>query len=304
MNGKPSTENLPSFSIQNLLDQMPGHKNDVNDFQSNSVSSRYYTPAEFLSSNPSINSFSILHLNISSLSKHIDELRSLLAVLDHPFDVLAITETRLRDQNPTSNIDLIGYEFIHTPTSSHCGGAGIYVRNNYQYEVLSSYSKSIDNVSESIFIEIKNKREKPMIFGCIYKHPAVANQFLEQFLESALNEISKENKICAMAGDFNFDLLKYETHVETSKFYDLFSAYSYRPLILHPTRVTSRSNTLIDNIFINDLTCSSVGGNITSSISDHFLQFSPTDMFAKTDNHTSPQLARNYKNFNQKEFLE
>ena len=31
--------------------------------------------------------------------------------------------------------------------------------------------------------------------------------------------------------------------------------------------------TLIDNIFINDMTCHSFGGNLTSSISDHFLQF-------------------------------
>ena len=36
INGRPSTDNLPSFSIQTLLDEMPGHKdNHEGDFLSN-----------------------------------------------------------------------------------------------------------------------------------------------------------------------------------------------------------------------------------------------------------------------------
>ena len=56
-------------------------------------------------------------------------------------------------------------------------------------------------------------------------------------------------------GDFNIDLAKYSSHAQTSEFYDLLSSHGYRPLILQPTRVTSTSATLIDNIFINDMSC-------------------------------------------------
>ena len=81
-------------------------------------------------------------------------------------------------------------------------------------------------------------------------------------------------------GDFNIDLLKYDSENTSSDFYDLFSSYGYRPLIMQPTRVTSHSATLIDNIFINDLEMWSVGGNITASISDHFPQFSQNKYFS------------------------
>ena len=102
----------------------------------------------------------MLHINIASLSKHIDELRNLLTVLDHPFDVIGITETKLHDDNPLTNLDIDGYEFIHTPTNTLCGGAGLYIRADYNFEVIQSLSKSIDDVSESLFIEIKREGQK------------------------------------------------------------------------------------------------------------------------------------------------
>ena len=75
-------------------------------------------------------------------------------------------------------------------------------------------------------------------------------------------------------------------------------------MILHPSRVTSKTNTLIDNIFINDLTCYSTGGNITSSISDHFPQFCQTNIFECSKNENNIKYARNFKNFKECEFLE
>ena len=50
-----------------------------------SISSKYYSPVEFLESKLPRN-FTMLHVNIASLSKHIDELRNLLKLLKHPFD--------------------------------------------------------------------------------------------------------------------------------------------------------------------------------------------------------------------------
>ena len=40
-------------------------------------------------------------------------------------------------------------------------------------------------------------------------------------------------------GDFNVDLLKYETDTQSSDFFDLLSSFNFRPLILQPTRVTA-----------------------------------------------------------------
>ena len=62
-----------------------------------------------------------VHINIASLSKHIDELQNLLTILIHPFDIIGITETRLHDEVPLVNLDIEGYEFKHTLTNTVCG---------------------------------------------------------------------------------------------------------------------------------------------------------------------------------------
>ena len=48
---------------------------------------------------------------------------------------------------------------------------------------------------------------------------------------------------------------------------------SLLPRIIKPTRITTRSKTLIDNIFFNELQNDIVAGNITTDISDHLTQF-------------------------------
>ena len=71
---------------------------------------------------------------------------------------------------------------------------------------------------------------------------------------------------------------------------------------MQPTRVTSATATLIDNIFVNDIETRSRGGNITSSISDHFSQFCFMDIFNKPKQRKVPRYGRSYKNFNEDEF--
>ena len=44
------------------------------------------------------------------------------------------------------------------------------------------------------------------------------------------------------------------------------------PYILHPTRVTDHSFTVIDNIFSNVTDFDTVSGNIINQIADHFAQ--------------------------------
>ena len=73
---------------------------------------------------------------------------------------------------------------------------------------------------------------------------------------------------------------------------------------MQPTRVTSRSATIIDNILINDITTRSVGGNLTSTISDHFPQFCQVDIFGKGKAEQHVSYGRSYKHFNQNEFSE
>ena len=51
-------------------------------------------------------------------------------------------------------------------------------------------------------------------------------------------------------GDFNLDLLKYKNGINTANFLDQACSISFVQQITSPTRLSPRSNTLIDNIFL------------------------------------------------------
>ena len=69
------------------------------------------------------------HLNISSLPKHFDNLSFLLDSLDHNFDIIRITETRIHDSSIPVNLALPGFSNLFTKTEAAAGGTCLYVRN-------------------------------------------------------------------------------------------------------------------------------------------------------------------------------
>ena len=74
-------------------------------------------------------------------------------------------------------------------------------------------------------------------------------------------------------GDFNINILKCKTDRDASCFIDTIYSNSFYPTIHIPTRITSTSKTLIDNILYNNITKSISAGNIVTSISDHLMQY-------------------------------
>ena len=94
-----------------------------------------------------------------------------------------------------------------------------------------------------------------------------------QYLNKLSENISKEKKSIFLIGDFNVNLLTDNEHNQTNEFLETLASNSFIPLILQPTRITSHSNTLIDNIFSNVFDPDIVSGNLTATISDHLPQF-------------------------------
>ena len=300
---QPRTPNCPSFNIQSLLDDMKMN-NDDSHFITDSIKSSYYDTNEFISAKFPKNAFSILHLNTASLQLHFDEIVTMLSQSNKNFDILCFSETKIKEKTGIlRNIDIPGYSFFHTDTKTNSGGTLIYAKNQLSPKLLPEFSQSVENIFESTFIEIKNEK-KSMIIGTIYRHPKADSSFISSFLEPTLSKLGKTKKKIAITGDFNFDLLKYDLHNPTNEFYDLLSSFSYRPCILQPSRVTSKTNTLIDNIFINDLSCNLNGGNLTYKISDHFTQFVFCDAFGKIPPKKEIKYKRNFKNFKNEEYIE
>ena len=101
-----------------------------------------------------------------------------------------------------------------------------------------------------------------------------------------------------LLGDFNVDLFKYDKHAPTDEFLDSLSSHMFLQHIVQPTRISTTSKTLTGNIFSNIHTPSSVSGNLTSSISDHFLQsLIIPDFFLNLSPPKSNIYERDWKNF-------
>ena len=72
------------------------------------------------------NELLIIHFNIRSLEKNIDKMSQYLSELKTQPDVIALTETKLKD-NICGSIELPGYEFIHVNSPTLAGGVGFYI---------------------------------------------------------------------------------------------------------------------------------------------------------------------------------
>jgi hypothetical protein len=147
------------------------------------------------------------------------------------------------------------------------------------------------------------KNRKGVIVGCIYRHPGMSvDVFNNEYLTPILNKASIGNKTLILMEDFNIDLMRSDTNTEYSKFLDIISSHSLLPHIIHPTRVSTHSHTLIDNIFCSTDQQDTMSGNILTNISDHLTQF----LILKNWNHRDSHPTRNnrdWSRFNEKYFL-
>ena len=95
-------------------------------------------------------------------------------------------------------------------------------------------------------------------------------------------------------GDFNIDLLNYESHHLTEEYINTMNFLSFQPMITKPTtRITDHSATLIDHIFFNSLEYYTVSGNIIYDISDHLPNFVLIDN-ANIQNKSKKVFKRDY----------
>ena len=91
----------------------------------------------------------------------------------------------------------------------------------------------------------------------------------------------KSNKPIYLLGDFNLNVLEYDTNTKVKGFLNLLFQNSFIPVINKPTRVTRNTATAIDHIITNSFISSDFHtGIIKSDISDHF----PIFIICKTRN--------------------
>ena len=138
---------------------------------------------------------------------------------------------------------------------------------------------------ESLWIKVPVKLNHNIIVGVIYRHPHSDLSAFMSSLNNNLDKINNEQKYCVLMGDFNLNLLNSDSHLPTDEFLNSLGTYFYSPHILQPTRITSHSATLIDNIFFNSLSHHTVSGNVLYDLSDHLPNFLIINKFSSLPNN-------------------
>ena len=301
-------ENLQCYNIMSSISNSPHLCNNDIDLQlPYETNFKYYTSHEFHASEEVANifnnkSFSALHLNIRSLSANFDPLCNLLFDLHHSFSIIGLSETKIKyGDDPIINLDLPGYNFISQATLSNAGGVGFYVNNDIVFSKREDLSCS-ENEHESLWIEIQNNHQHNIICGVVYRHPTADIDATLTYLFNTIEKIHSENKYCILMGDFNINLLNFETHTDTDTFINTLGSYCFHPQILQPTRITDHSATLIDNIFFNSLEHIVISGNILCDITDHLPNFLIVNKISNLTSGNFKYYKRDYSKFNKDSF--
>ena len=246
----------------------------------------YFDESKLVQKFKACKNLKFLSWNLGSLPSKFDEFKGYVSHLQHNdifFDVFCIQEI-------FSIIDpdlfkLPNYNFVYTCRKrGKGGGIGIYIHERHRFNIINDLSLFEDNLFESLTIKIDTDQKKSFNISCVYRpntpiQGMSTNDQLDYFIDKMSNlqaTMSSYRGDSFIIGDFNLDLLKFETHIKTNEFIENSLTNGFLPLITKPTRVTHASCTLIDNILSNTCNNTLESGVILNSISDHFPIFHVT----------------------------
>ena len=249
------------------------HPSLINDTNIPDTECNYHTEDSFnkikMTKDPNV--FSMLHINCRSLCNANDRISNYLLQINHSFSLLACSETWL-----THNISppqRLGYNYIEGPLTGRGRGVCIYLRSDIKYKIIDL---TLGPEADSLFIDVTlkhNHTTKSIIVGVMYRvHEHSTNDFNSSW-DTLLNKLKATKKEVYILGDYNIDLLKYDTNAHINDFINTTLAHSFTPKIDKPTRVTHNTATLIDNIITNTTSTSTSTGILVTDISDHFPVF-------------------------------
>ena len=221
----------------------------------------------------------IIHINIRSTSKNLDELLLILEKFSIQFDVIVITETWLKSVNDWTDVE--GYDAYHSiRENKNGGGVTILVNNDLCSENLTTLTCNND-CHESVGISLDTENDKFVIIGTYRPPSSLLNRFNTEYFEYLSRADSRRNLI--ILGDFNVDTLNVNRSLDVLTFIDNFKCEHLQSLINLPTRKTHHSETCLDHIYVNTInTCPS--GVIELAVSDHHAVFCSIPYSSRNNN--------------------
>ena len=214
------------------------------------------------------NNYVLLHINISLLHAHLDELKVLLLAIEIMPALIFICKTHIRNK-PLLNVNIDGYLFVHKRSPMQAGGVGIHVRSDIRVKCNDYFDLNLEGC-EDLWMDVElNCSKNNYLFGVIYRHPnSKVNNFLQE-LNTKLSLITQKTKKCIIMGDIKVNLIEKST--PTVDYLLMLQSSSFFSVLSKPTHITPTSKTLIDHILTNDVNLTVKPCIIIHKIADHLL---------------------------------
>ena len=215
----------------------------------------YLDPSNCSDLNPENYNLVVMQLNIRSLLAHQTELSQLLQVMSNKnssVDVLLLCETFLMPRTEKL-VSIPGYRLVTNNRNNYKGGGvAILIREGILFGTKPELCCMADKELESVYVDITARKGRQIRIGSLYHAPNTDVKKLIEHIEmvSTKTRLVFHHEII-IGMDQNLDLLKSEEHASTRKFLDQILNCGLWPVITRPTRITQRSATLIDNIYIS-----------------------------------------------------
>lgn len=266
-------------NCQNVIPHMqskpnlPEPKLNMNSVPIMNENCKYLTKEEFDLKQISYSEFSLIHFNARSLNSSFDKITNFISRSKVDYQVIAVTETWFDSDTNTADFEIENYDMHSQPRlNKRGGGVLIYTHKELECSKLKHFSMAVDDLFEMITIEITIPNYKNKIISCIYRSPGSDVELFSNHIENVLQKV-KRSKHLYICGDFNIDLLKIECNKNVQMYMEMLNSYGLYPTITKPTRISSFTATLIDNIFTNNLLYPHESAIICDDISDHLPVF-------------------------------
>ena len=244
---------------------------------------KYYSDEQFVREVKSVSDLSFIHFNARSLNKNIQKIKD---------TIIAISET-WAEADTIDGFTISGYEAFHIVRGQRKGGGvALYVHCRFNCAIRAVKCKVVEQLFECVTVELDLKKHTNITVSCVYRTPG---SDVDLFCESLDVVPRKSMFIC---GDFNIDLMKYETHNGTKRFLDCMYGLGLHPLIDRPSRITTHSCTLIYNIFTNQINYSIRSGLLINDITDHLPIFALCNYEIENKKDDPVKYVRKLKNEN------
>ena len=235
----------------------------------NLISCEYIVPGEdnteLLSSTPT--DLNVMQLNIRGLLNKQDQLLPLLH--EHKVDIALLCETWLNNKTEQL-IRLPNYKVYNTNQVDKIGG-GVCVLSNKN---LRSRSRPDLNVETTLFehcvVELKTDTRNILLVSGYRPPNCNVRTFLKEYNTLIMSLKKNKHHEIIIGIDHNLDLLKANSHIQTSEFLESNLRKGLIPCISKPTRITHKTASLIDNIIASPTVhCNHTPYILVDDISDH-----------------------------------